>query len=90
MIENHNIPLNYIKKENLTGSYQGMRFMFTKQDDKLVVYRWPEPYCFEKTDEEKKKSKEFELTEEGKVSAIAWLNEEYESSIKVWQSVPNY
>ena len=57
MITDHNIALNYIKKENLTGSYQGMRYVFMKEEENLVVYIWPEPYCFEKTDDEKKTKK---------------------------------
>lgn len=90
MIEDHNLPLNYIKKENLTGSYQGMRYMFTKQEEGLVVYIWPEPYCFEKTADEKKTSKVFEFSEEGKLSAIDWMNEEYENRKPEWNNAPNY
>lgn len=90
MIENHNLPLNYIKKENLAGSYQGMRYMFQKQEDGLMVYIWPEPYCFEKTADEKKVSKQFEFSEEGKISAIQWMNEEYEKRKDEWMNTPNY
>lgn len=90
MIEDYNLPLNFIKKENLTGSYQGMRYRFAKQEEKLVVSIWPEPYCFEKTAEERKTSKEFAFSEDGKLSAINWMNEEYENRKTEWLNAPNY
>lgn len=55
-----------------------------------MVYIWPEPYCFEKTADEKKVSKQFEFSEEGKISAIQWMNEEYEKRKDEWMNTPNY
>lgn len=90
MITDHNLPLNYIKKENLTGSYQGMRYIFMKDEEGLVVYIWPEPYCFEKTEDEKKTCKIFDFSEEGKLAAIDWMNEQYVSRKSEWMNTPNY
>lgn len=90
MITDHNIALNFIKKENLTGSYKGLRYMFVKEEENLAVTIWPEPYCFEKTDEDKKTKKLFDFSEEGKKEAIDWMNEQYESRISEWQNTPNY
>ncbi|SET00208.1 hypothetical protein [[Clostridium] polysaccharolyticum] len=90
MITDHNLPLNYIKKENLTGSYQGMRFMFTKEEEGLLVYIWPEPYCFEKTEDAKKTAKLFDFSEEGKLAAIDWMNEQYQARKSEWQSAVDY
>lgn len=90
MIEDQNLPLNYIKKENLTGSYQGMRYLFQKQEEELVLTIWPEPYCFEKTPEEKKTVSKFEFTEEGKLQAIDWMNHQYETRKLEWKNAPNY
>ena len=54
MIERRKYQLNYIKKENQSGSYQGMRFTFLKKEDALVVIAYPEPYSLAATSEEKK------------------------------------
>lgn len=83
-IQEEKISLNFIKKENLTGSYQGMRYMLKKQEEKLVAVIWPEPFCFEVTPDEKKESVEFELSMDGKKQAVAWLNEQYEKNKESW------
>ncbi len=91
VIEDRNMPLNYVKKEDLTGSYQGMRYIFQKEgDDQMRVTIWPEPYSFVKTPEEEKKAKIFPLTEEGKQDAIRWMNQEYNQDRKRWTNAPNY
>ena len=50
---------NYVKKEEYCGSMDGMRYMLKKktQDTEtfLEAITWPEPYCFAKTEEEKKR-----------------------------------
>lgn len=76
------LSLNFVKKEDYTGSYQGLRYMLhqeTAEDEKkLQVYIWPEPFGFEATPEEKKVSALFPFSEEGMLQAIAWMNERYE------------
>lgn len=80
------MPVNYLKKESFTGSYQGMRFKMLKaqvmegEEEKTVlrVIHWPEPYGFDATGEEYKVVTEVAFNEEGIQAGIAWLNQEYE------------
>ena len=76
-INDEKISFNYIKKENLTGSFQGMRYLLKKKEDQLIAIIWPEPFCYEVTPEEEKISHEFDLTLEGKSKAVCWLNEQF-------------
>jgi hypothetical protein len=77
------LSLNFVKKEDFTGSHKGMRFMLhqeTVEDEKkLKVYIWSEPFGFEATPDEQKISELFEFSEEGLSKAIDWMNENYES-----------
>jgi len=77
------LSLNFVKKEDFTGSHKGMRFMLhqeqVEEEKKLKVYIWSEPYCFEATPDEEKIAKLFEFSEEGLSEAIAWMNENYET-----------
>ena len=77
MIKSETISFNYIKKQDVLGSYDGMRYRFHKGDDRLIVNIWPEPFCFQKTPEEKMITKEFELSVDGKEKAVAWMNEQH-------------
>ncbi|EOS30220.1 hypothetical protein C804_03328 [Lachnospiraceae bacterium A4] len=74
------LSLNFVKKEDFTGSYQGMRFMLhqAEVEKKLQVYLWSEPFGFEATPDEKKISRFFAFSEEGLAEAIDWMNEQYE------------
>ncbi|MCM1184835.1 MAG: hypothetical protein NC337_15815 [Roseburia sp.] len=73
------LSLNFVKKEDFTGSHKGMRFMLHQEsadeEKRLKVYVWSEPLGFEATPEEKKLSELFEFSEEGLDRAIAWMNE---------------
>lgn len=83
------------------GSYRGMRYriarspmedvFLTPPDQKgeaeFEVIIWPEPFCFEATEDEKKTTKTFPFTVEGKEQMIDWLNEQYESRIEEWKAV---
>lgn len=77
--------LNYIKKEELSGSDTGMRYMLKKNGDSIVVTIWPEPYCYAKTPEEKKIRTEVSLTREGVEEARIWLNEQHEKIKELWK-----
>lgn len=81
--------LNYVKKEEYTASMAGMRYMLKKKDTeegaKLEVIIWPEPYCYAKTEEEKKQRKEFEFSKEGVEMAADWLNEQYVEQKPLWE-----
>ena len=73
--------LNYVKKEEYTGSMEGMRFMLKKkasgEETRLETIIWPEPFGYGKTPEEKKQRKEFPLSAEGVEQAVDWMNEQY-------------
>ena len=76
MIEANKISIQYIKKVEYTGGYQGMRYMFKKcGDEEMEVSVWPEPLCYAKADKETMIKKQFPLTLEGKEEAVVWLNE---------------
>ena len=82
MIEaEHFNHLNYIKKEPLTGSMDGMRYMLTKKTKDEETYMeaivWPEPLGYAKTPEEQKTKRRFSLDTSGIAEAVEWLNEMY-------------
>ena len=76
------LSLNFVKKEDFTGSYQGMRFMLRSEtiedEKKLKVYLWSEPYGFDATPDEQKIASLFSFDEEGLNQAIDWMNTQYE------------
>lgn len=80
---------NYIKKEELSGSMEGMRYMLKKvsgeDGDKLQTCIWPGPLNFVKTPEEKKMVKEFPFSPEGVEQAADWLNEQYLADKPKWE-----
>ena len=88
MIDSSKISLNFIKKLEYTGGYQGMRYMLRKEsrdeDTVLTAYAWPEPFCFEKTDPDKKTIRDFVYTEEGLDEAYDWLCQIYEERSGEW------
>lgn len=84
----YRVSLAYIKKERYTGSYEGMRYMLEKKDfpepeegsneekkpSCILACVWPEPFSYEKTDEEKKTFAEFPLSEDGVTEALNWIS----------------
>lgn len=78
------LSLNFVKKEDFTGSHKGMRFMLRQEtieeEKKLRVYLWREPLGFEATPEEQKISGLFAFSEEGLDEAIDWMNDRYEKN----------
>lgn len=81
--------LNYVKKEEYTGSMDGMRYMLKKKEKEdgsaLEVIIWPEPYCYAKTEEEKKQRREFAFTSDGVMEAADYLNATYQEQKAVWE-----
>ena len=74
----YKISLNYIKKERYTGSNDGMRFLLEKksvegEEDRILVCTWPEPFSYEKTEEDRKEYREFPFTQEGLDLAVQYL-----------------
>lgn len=82
-------PLNYIKKEEYSGSMEGMRYLLKKvksgEEDVIRVTIWPEPFNLLHTPEELKESIEVPLTTEGVEQATDWINERYEAEKEKWQ-----
>ena len=76
-------PLNFIKKEEYSGSMDGMRYLLKKVsvegERKMRVSVWPEPFGIHKTPTEDIVSIDLPLTEEGVSEAADWLNEQYET-----------
>lgn len=86
MIYTPGLSINFLKKENYSGSHAGMRFYLIKADDKLRACIYPEPWCFEKTPEEDKTWKEFSFSADGLEEALVWINGCYEKDINRWRN----
>lgn len=80
------LSLNFVAKEDFTGSHKGMRFMLRKEvideEQKLKVYIWSEPFCFDVTPKEQKLFALFAFSEDGLAQAINWMNGQYEQITK--------
>lgn len=81
-------PLNYIKKEEYSGSMDGMRYMLKRvkgsEEDVIRVTIWPEPLNMLRTPEQLRESIEVPLSDEGVSRAADWINEQYESRREYW------
>ncbi|MCR4788039.1 MAG: hypothetical protein K5888_05615 [Lachnospiraceae bacterium] len=77
--------LNFIKKDDYTGSYSGMRYLIRSAGkEEMKVYIWPEPYSFSKTDKELIIEKTFPLNMDGLEEARVYLNDQYEAQKALW------
>ena len=67
----------FLKKSAYTGSYNGIRFKLQKKEQDEIIYLevfvWPEPFCFDKTAEDKKHSTLFSFNNEGIEKARQWI-----------------
>lgn len=81
-------PLNYIKKEEYSGSMEGMRYLLKKEKsgevDVIRVTVWPEPLGIFHTPKEKQTWTEVPMSPEGVEQAADWLNEQYETRQEYW------
>lgn len=84
------LAFEFYKKKPFKGSDQGIRYMVVKEErtvpatdaeaeetkttQVLTAYLWPEPFCFEATDDAKKIHCDFPFSEEGLCSAVDWMN----------------
>ncbi|MCR5623993.1 MAG: hypothetical protein K6G11_01985 [Lachnospiraceae bacterium] len=79
----YDIKSFYSKGAEHKAGYKGMRYLIRKsvQDEEtsLEVCIWPEPFCFEKTDDSKKEFSYFDFTEEGLDEAYEWIVSKWES-----------
>ena len=88
MINRNEISLDFIKKEPLTGSDTGMRFVLKKASDELLsAVIWPEPYSLEATDDALKTEESFPLSSDGLTEAVEWLNDQHKNRSQIWDSV---
>ena len=51
---------------------------------RLSVYIWPQPFCFEKTDDSLKTEHLFDFSSDGITCAVDWLNQMYDNEKKRW------
>ena len=78
--------LNYVKKEEYSGSFDGMRYMLKRCDDEILVTIWPEPYALAYTSEDLKIKKTFPLTSDGVSDICDYLNMQSEALSELWRS----
>ena len=57
MIDSATISIQYIKKDDFTGSFKGMRYRLSKAGAGMEVVIWPGPYNYIKTPDQKKQKK---------------------------------
>lgn len=84
------MPINFLKKEKFTGSFNGMRFRMEKleregEETALAVTAWPEPFSFDATEEKEKERKLFSFDADGIAQGVDWLNERYGSQEERWK-----
>lgn len=80
------------------ASYRGMRYMIKPEVKKvdgvmkgisLEAYVWPEPFCFEKTDEDKIIYRKWGFSEKDLDEIYDWICENYEKYKDQWEKVYN-
>lgn len=90
----YDIKSFYNKKAVLKASYEGMRYQIEQaaegEEIFLLVTVWPEPFCFEKTAEEKKQQKSFGYSEDGLDEAYDWLCMKYEEEKLRWEHARDF
>lgn len=65
----------YFKAGNAwCADHKNVRCRIIKIDDELIVYIWPDPWCFDKTDKEKISEKHFAFTKDGLTGAVEYAN----------------
>ncbi len=56
---------------------------------KLEAYIWPEPFCFEKTPDDKKITMDFDFSEDGLDKVYEWICENYDKDEEKWEHIMN-
>lgn len=87
----------YMTGTSHKAGFHGMRYMIkpvieknpdhSKKGVSLEAYIWPEPFCFEKTDEDKIMHRSFGFSEEELDKVYDWLCESYEKYKDRWDKV---
>lgn len=86
-------PLEYIKKEEYSGSMDGMRYMLGRVSgegedapDRIRVCVWPEPLGIQATPDEKKITEYFTLDTDGVNDAADWINKMFFDHEDEWKA----
>lgn len=92
--ENEVLPFNFFQYGGTySGGHKGMRYMITRKGEKpdysLCASVWQGPYASTSVDQEAITEKEFEYSKEGRIEAILWLKEMYDTRIDEWNSAPS-
>jgi len=88
------MPFNFFKYGGIyTGGHNGMRYKIERTGEKpdyvLNVLIWQGPYASTAMKEEDITAKEFEYSEEGRSSAIQWIQDMYDTNIDRWENAPS-
>ena len=85
------MPFNFFKYGGIyTGGHNGMiERTGEKPDYVLNVLIWQGPYASTAMKEEDITAKEFEYSEEGRSSAIQWIQDMYDTNIDRWENAPS-
>ena len=94
MIDKDNFHiLNFVKKEEYSGSMDGMRYMIQRvpgeqeeSPDRIRVIIWPEPLGLFSTSDELKTFGYFTLDEDGISDVADWLNKQYFDRQSEWDA----
>ncbi len=85
--------LNFVKKEEYSGSMDGMRYMIKRVPgegeeaaDRIRVTIWPEPLGLFSTPDELKTVEFFALDEDGISDVADWLNSQYFDRQPEWDA----
>lgn len=89
--------LNFVKKEEYSGSMDGMRYMIRRVPgekpepdaevpDRICVIIWPEPLGLFSTPDELKTTEYFTLDEDGISDVADWLNSQYFDRQPEWDA----
>ena len=79
----HILPVRYTALNNFLSPD---RLLLTL----LKATIWPEPFCFEKTADEKKESKEFAYSDEGLLALHQWLCDSYDTKKEKWEHARDF
>lgn len=88
------MPFNFFKYGGIyTGGHNGMIYKIERTGEKpdyvLNVLIWQGPYASTAMKEEDITAKEFEYSEEGRSSAIQWIQDMYDTNIDRWENAPS-
>ena len=75
MIRKEDLSYQFIKKEPLTGSCDGMRYYIAMGKDYIRACTYPDRLCFVRTPEEEKTFREFPDSPDSMPLILDWLNE---------------